>query len=85
MSANYSALQRSWDCPCEGNAWHVSCASACGCSVKLSVIALDYNGTTARNDVMGPQVRDAIAAARSAGIIVLLVRPDSERVAAGGG
>jgi len=41
--------------------------------VKLSVIALDYDGTTARDDVMGPQVREAIAAARAAGIVVVLV------------
>jgi hydroxymethylpyrimidine pyrophosphatase-like HAD family hydrolase len=41
--------------------------------VKLSVIALDYDGTTARHDSMGPVVRDAIAAARACGITVLLV------------
>jgi hydroxymethylpyrimidine pyrophosphatase-like HAD family hydrolase len=41
--------------------------------VKLSVIALDYDGTTARHDTMGPLVREAIAAARARGIIVLLV------------
>lgn len=41
--------------------------------MKLAVIALDYDGTTARNDVMGPQVRQAIAGARAAGIIVVLV------------
>jgi hypothetical protein len=41
--------------------------------VKLSVIALDYDGTTARNDSMGPLVREAIAAARARGIVVLLV------------
>ena len=41
--------------------------------MKLSVVALDYDGTTARNDVMGPQVREAIAAVRAAGIVVLLV------------
>jgi len=41
--------------------------------VKLSVIALDYDGTTARHDTMGPLVREAIAATRARGIIVLLV------------
>ena len=41
--------------------------------MKLSVLALDYDGTTARNDSMGPLVREAIAAARARGIAVLLV------------
>ena len=41
--------------------------------VKLSVIALDYDGTIARGDVFDPSVRDAIAAARTHGIVVLLV------------
>ena len=41
--------------------------------MKLSVIALDYDGTVARDDRLDPRVRDAIAAARTAGIIVLLV------------
>jgi hydroxymethylpyrimidine pyrophosphatase-like HAD family hydrolase len=41
--------------------------------VKLSVIALDYDGTIARNDVLDPSVRDAIAAARTQGITVILV------------
>ena len=41
--------------------------------MKLSVIALDYDGTTARHDSMGPLVREAIAAARARGIVVLLV------------
>lgn len=41
--------------------------------MKLSVIALDYDGTVAQSDVMGPLVREAIAAARARGIIVLLV------------
>jgi hydroxymethylpyrimidine pyrophosphatase-like HAD family hydrolase len=41
--------------------------------MKLSAIALDYDGTIARDDVMDPSVRDAIAAARSRGITVLLV------------
>jgi trehalose-6-phosphatase len=44
-----------------------------GTSVKLSVIALDYDGTVARGDVLDPAVREAIALARTQGIIVLLV------------
>lgn len=42
-------------------------------SVKLSAIALDYDGTIARNDALDPSVRDAIAAARTQGIVVLLI------------
>jgi hydroxymethylpyrimidine pyrophosphatase-like HAD family hydrolase len=41
--------------------------------VKLSVIALDYDGTIAQHDVLHPAVREAIAAARTRGIVVLLV------------
>jgi hydroxymethylpyrimidine pyrophosphatase-like HAD family hydrolase len=41
--------------------------------MKLSVIALDYDGTVARDGRLDPKVRDAIASARTAGIIVLLV------------
>ena len=41
--------------------------------MKLSVIALDYDGTIARGDVLDPTVREAIALARSQGIVVLLV------------
>jgi hydroxymethylpyrimidine pyrophosphatase-like HAD family hydrolase len=41
--------------------------------VKLSAIALDYDGTVARGDVLDPSVRAAIAAARREGITVLLV------------
>lgn len=41
--------------------------------MKLSVIALDYDGTISRGDILNPSVRDAIAAARSQGIVVLLV------------
>jgi hydroxymethylpyrimidine pyrophosphatase-like HAD family hydrolase len=41
--------------------------------VKLSAIALDYDGTVARNDVLDPSVRAAIAAARTKGITVMLV------------
>jgi hypothetical protein len=41
--------------------------------MKLSVIALDYDGTVSRGDVLDPSVRDAIAFARRQGIVVLLV------------
>jgi hydroxymethylpyrimidine pyrophosphatase-like HAD family hydrolase len=41
--------------------------------VRLFVLALDYDGTTARNDVMSAAVRDAIADVRARGIAVLLV------------
>ncbi len=41
--------------------------------MKLSVIALDYDGTVARGNALDPSVRDAIAAARTLGIVVLLV------------
>jgi hypothetical protein len=42
-------------------------------AMKLSVIALDHDGTIARADVLDPSVREAIAEARTSGIIVLLV------------
>jgi hypothetical protein len=41
--------------------------------MRLSVFALDYDGTTARGDVLDPAVRSAIAEARERGIIVLIV------------
>jgi hypothetical protein len=41
--------------------------------MKLSVIALDYDGTSAVHDRLSSVVRDAIAAARTRGITVLLV------------
>jgi hydroxymethylpyrimidine pyrophosphatase-like HAD family hydrolase len=41
--------------------------------MKLSVIALDYDGTIAQHDRLSSAVRDAIAAARTRGILVLLV------------
>jgi hypothetical protein len=41
--------------------------------MKLSVLALDYDGTIARNDTLDPSVREMIAAARTGGVIVLLV------------
>lgn len=42
-------------------------------AVKLSVIALDYDGTIAHDDVLEPSMRQAIAAARTSGIVTLLV------------
>ena len=41
--------------------------------MKLSVLALDYDGTIARGDQLDAAVRDAIADARTHGITVLLV------------
>lgn len=41
--------------------------------MKLSVIALDYDGTISRNDRLDPSVRDAIAEARRRGVKVMLV------------
>ena len=41
--------------------------------MKLAAIALDYDGTIARGDALDPTVREAVAAARAAGIVVLLV------------
>lgn len=41
--------------------------------MKIHAIALDYDGTIAYQNVIDPAVRDAIAAARAAGIVVLLV------------
>lgn len=53
--------------------------------MKLCVLALDYDGTTAVNDTMNPDVRDAIAEARSRKIAVALVTgrrlADLQRVA----
>jgi hydroxymethylpyrimidine pyrophosphatase-like HAD family hydrolase len=46
--------------------------SAKGISVKLSVIALDYDGTIARGDVLDPAVREAIALVRTQGIVLLV-------------
>jgi hydroxymethylpyrimidine pyrophosphatase-like HAD family hydrolase len=42
-------------------------------AVKLTVIALDYDGTIASGDTLDPSVRQAIAEARTRGIVVLLV------------
>jgi hydroxymethylpyrimidine pyrophosphatase-like HAD family hydrolase len=41
--------------------------------VKLLTIALDFDGTIARNDVLDPDVRKAIADVRARGIVVILV------------
>jgi hydroxymethylpyrimidine pyrophosphatase-like HAD family hydrolase len=41
--------------------------------MKLSVLALDYDGTIARDDRLDPSVRDAIAEARRRGVRVMLV------------
>ncbi len=41
--------------------------------MRLSALALDYDGTITQRDVLDPSVRDAIAAARRNGVIVLLV------------
>ncbi len=41
--------------------------------MKLSVIALDYDGTIARDGVLDPGVRRAIADVRAAGLIVIIV------------
>ncbi len=53
--------------------------------MKLSVMALDYDGTIATNDALNPAIRDAIAAARASGIVVLIVTgrtlEDLQRVA----
>jgi hydroxymethylpyrimidine pyrophosphatase-like HAD family hydrolase len=42
-------------------------------AVKLSVLALDYDGTIAQRDVLDLSAREAIAVARASGIVVLLV------------
>ena len=41
--------------------------------MNISTIALDYDGTIARGDALDPSVREAIAAARTAGLTVVLV------------
>ena len=41
--------------------------------MKLSTLALDFDGTIARNDVLDPEVRQAIAEVRAQGIVVVLV------------
>jgi hydroxymethylpyrimidine pyrophosphatase-like HAD family hydrolase len=41
--------------------------------VKLHVLALDYDGTIAREGALSPDVRSAIAEARARGVVVLIV------------
>lgn len=41
--------------------------------MKLSTLALDFDGTIARNDVLDPDVCKAIAEARAQGVVVLIV------------
>ena len=41
--------------------------------MKLSTLALDFDGTIAQNDVLDPEVRKAIAEARAQDVVVLLV------------
>jgi len=41
-------------------------------TMKLSVIALDYDGSVASHDVMSAAVREAVATARRSGLIVVL-------------
>jgi len=40
--------------------------------MKLSVIALDYDGTIAAQNVMSAAVREAISTARCSGVMVVL-------------
>ena len=40
--------------------------------MKLSVLALDYDGTIVRHDRLDPDVLDAIGIARRRGVTVLL-------------
>jgi hydroxymethylpyrimidine pyrophosphatase-like HAD family hydrolase len=55
--------------------------------MKFSVLALDFDGTIARNDTLDDSVRQAIAALRGVGIVVILVTgrilEDLRRVAGG--
>jgi hypothetical protein len=55
--------------------------------MRPAVLALDYDGTIARNDVVDPAVRAAIAGARTRGLLVLIVTgrrlDDLHRVAGG--
>ena len=41
--------------------------------MKLAVVALDYDGTIAQRDTLDPSVRQAIAALRTRGVVVMLV------------
>jgi len=49
--------------------------------MKLSVIALDYDGTIAQRDALDPEVRTAIADARTRGILVIRILDNLRRVA----
>jgi hypothetical protein len=54
------------------------CERLIGCtkpenSMKFSVLALDYDGTIAREGVLSPEVKAAIAEARASGIVVIIV------------
>ncbi len=55
--------------------------------VKFLVLALDFDGTIARNDILDPAVRSAIAELRGRGVVVILVTgrilEDLRRVAGG--
>ena len=42
-------------------------------AVKLTVVALDYDGTIASGDTLDPSVRETVGDARTRGITVLLV------------
>jgi len=52
----------------------MQCSRLAGRIVKLSTLALDFDGTIARNDVLDPAVRESIAAVREQGIVVVLVQ-----------
>ena len=41
--------------------------------MKFGVLALDYDGTIARDGVLSPDVKSAIAEARARGIVVIIV------------
>ena len=41
--------------------------------MKFGILALDYDGTIARDGVLDPDVKSAIAEARARGIVVVLV------------
>src|SRR5688572_17023136 len=54
--------------------WQVTCSDlGRAASMKLSVIALDYDGTITRGDTLEPAVREAVGLARTNGIVILLV------------
>jgi len=41
--------------------------------MKVSVLALDYDGTIATGDVLSASMRNALAAVRQRGLVVVLV------------